>query len=168
MKNIVTLNDLMLYYLQSLLDAELRWSEALQEFRTKASSEQLKQYLVKSAELCRNHLRILAEILEDLKEQQSFEKALIIKGMIDEMSNILKYTADPEVRDAAIIVFHQCITHFKIAQYGSVNSFANLLGFKKVSESLRHLLEEEKGGDEALSILAETKINPEAQSPLLK
>ena len=168
MRNIVTLNDLMLYYLQSLLDAELRWSEALQEFKAKASSDELKEYLSRSADICRNHLRILAEILEDLKEHHSFEKAIIIKGMIDEMSNILKYTADPEVRDAAIIVFHQCITHFKIAQYGSVNAFANLLGFEKTSENLHHLLEEEKQGDSMLSLLAETKINREAKSPLLK
>ena len=158
----------MLYYLQSLLDSELKWSEALLQFYSKASSDDLKEYLQKSSDLSRNHLRMLAEILEDLKERQTFEREVVIKGMIDEMGRTLKLTADPEVRDAAIIVFHQSVSHYKIAQYGSVNSFARLLGFEKVADILHHILEEEKGGDEALSTLAETKINPVAQSPLFK
>ena len=168
MKNLVTLNDLMLYYLQALLDTELKWSDALQQFSLKANSDELKDYLQKSADLSRNHLRILAEVLEELKEHQSFESAAIIRGMISEMSGVLKLTADPEVRDAAIIVYHQCMSHYKIAQYGSVSSFARLLGYTRVADTLHHLLEEEKSGDEALSVLAETKINRGAQSPLLK
>ncbi len=88
--------------------------------------------------------------------------------MINDMQEMLWVTVDPEVRDAAFIVFHQCMNHYKIAQYGTVNSYAKLLGNEQIAGAIHILLIEEKLEDEALTKLAELKINPQAKSSLLE
>lgn len=168
MRDIGTLNDLIVYYLQSLLDTEWRWSEELDRVLFDVGSPELKILLNTSADLSRNHLRILGETLEEFEDGKSFTKALVVKGLIEEMKEVVNITSDSGVKDAAILVFHQCIGHYKIAQYGTVISFAKLLKMQEVATTLHHLLEEEKTADEVLSQLAETKINPGARSPLLQ
>lgn len=167
MRSIVTLNQLMVFYLQTLTDTELKWSEALGRVVDKVQSEDLKELIKRSIELSRNHLRILAEILEKAGEQGTFAKGMVVYGVINEMQEMLQMAADPEVRDAGLIVVHQSINHYKIAQYGAVCSYARLLGREDVAGTLHHILEEEKGADEALTLLAEAKINPKARSPLV-
>ncbi len=167
MKDIVTFNELMIYYLQTLLDTEMKWSAAIEQVYDKISSHELKELFFRSDELSRNHLRIISEILEELKASQSFAKENLARGIIDEMFDIIQTAVDPEVRDSALLVFHQCMNHYKIARYGTVSSYATLLGEEKVAGSIHHLLVEEKGADEALTKLAESKINPQAQSPSL-
>jgi len=168
MRDISTLNDLMAYYLQSLLDTELRWSEALDRTVVRVWSPELRRLLAKSADLSRNHLRILGETLEEFENSEAFKQALVVQGVIGEMDEVVKITADPGVKDAAILVFHQSIGHYKIAQYGAVSSYAELFKMQEVASTMHHLLEEEKAADEVLTELAETRINPDARSPLLK
>lgn len=168
MRDIGALNDLIIYCLQSLLDTELKWSEELDQVLFEVSSPELKTLLITSADLSRNHLRILGETLEEFEDGESFTKALPVKGLIEEMKEVVNITTDPRVKDAAILFFHQCVGHFKIAQYGTVISYAKLLKMEAVATTLHHLLEEEKAADEVLSQLAETKINPGARSPLLQ
>jgi ferritin-like metal-binding protein YciE len=166
MRNINTLNDLMTYYLQSLLDTELRWSEALDRILLEVRSPEFRILLGKSADLSRNHLRILGETLERFENGESYKEALLIDGLIGEMEAVLKRTTDPEVRDAAILVFHQSVGHYKIAQYGTVSSYARLFKMQEIASTMHHLLEEEKVADEVLTEFAETRINPDARSLL--
>jgi ferritin-like metal-binding protein YciE len=168
MRDIATLNDLMVYYLQSLLDTELRWSEALDRTFVQVWSPELRRLLVKSADLSRNHLRILAETLEEFENGEAFRTALVVDGLIGEMDGVIRIATDSEVKDAAILVFHQSIGHYKIAQYGAVSSYAKLLKMQEIASTIHHLLEEEKAADEVLTELAETRINPDALSSLLK
>ena len=168
MKAIATLKDLMIYYLQSLLDTEMRWSEALDRILVRVWSPDLKALLAKSADLSRNHLRILGETLEEFKDRVPFKKALAVEEVIGEMDGVIKMTTDPEIKDAAILVFHQSIAHYKIAQYGAVSSYAKLFKMPEIASTMHHLLEEEKAADEVLTELAKSRINPDALSPLLK
>jgi ferritin-like metal-binding protein YciE len=167
MKDVVTLKDLMIYYLQSLLDTESKWCEAIAEAMERIKSPELRGLLIRSAEVSRHHLRILGEMLENLGFKKEFMQGVAVKGLLIEVNEILQAAADPEVRDAAFIVKHQCINHYKIAQYGALSSYANLLGEEKLAAILHHLLLEEKESDAALTKLAESKINPQAQSPLI-
>lgn len=166
MRDIRTLDDLMTYYLQSLLETELRWSEALDGIGLEVKSPDLKILLGKSADLSRNHLRILGETLESFENGDSFKQALVVNGLIGEIDGLLKITTDSEVKDAAILVSHQSIGHYKIAQYGAVSSFARLFKMQEIAAMMHHLLEEEKAADEALTEFAESRINPDARSLL--
>ena len=168
MRAINTLNDLVSYYLQSLLDTEMRWSEEMDGVLFEVWSQDLRALLIKYEDLSRNHLRILGETLEKFRNGESFKEGLVIDGLIEEMKEVIKITIDPQVKDAAILVFHQCVGHYKIALYGTVISYAKILKIDEMLRVINHLLEEEKAADNIFTHLAETKINPSARSPLLQ
>ena len=53
---------------------------------------------------------------------------------IEEGSEILDKKGGPSVLDAGIIVAAQKVEHYEIAGYGSVRTFAHLLGQKRAAE----------------------------------
>ena len=64
--------------------------------------------------------------------------------------------------DAALICAAQKVEHYEIASYGTICTWADLLGLDEVSELLKETLDEEKTADETLSEIAESEINAEA------
>ena len=64
--------------------------------------------------------------------------------------------------DAGIIVAAQKVEHYEIAGYGSVRTFAQLLGKDRSAELLQTTLDEESEANELLNKLAEDIVNPEA------
>jgi len=64
--------------------------------------------------------------------------------------------------DAALICAAQKVEHYEIASYGTVCTWADLLGLDEVSELLKETLDEEKTTDETLTEIAENEINAEA------
>jgi ferritin-like metal-binding protein YciE len=66
------------------------------------------------------------------------------------------------VLDAGIIVAAQKVEHYEIAAYGSIRTFARLLGQEKAAELLQSTLDEESETNESRNQLAETIVNPEA------
>ncbi len=85
-----------------------------------------------------------------------------MKGLIEEGSEILHKDGEESVIDAGIIVAAQKVEHYEIAGYGSVRTFAQLLGQEKSAELLQTTLDEESEANELLNTLAEDIVNPEA------
>ena len=86
-----------------------------------------------------------------------------MKGLIKEASQMMEEKASPEVMDAALISCAQKVEHYEIATYGTLCTWAKLLGYNESLELLKLNLNEEEETDEALSTLAET-VNSEAQA----
>ncbi len=74
----------------------------------------------------------------------------------------MENAVDDDVRDAAIIGCAQKIEHYEIATYGTLRTYAELLGFDEQAELLQETLDEEKEADEGLTELAVTVINVDA------
>ena len=85
-----------------------------------------------------------------------------MKGLIEEGAEILKEDGEDSVLDAGLIVAAQKVEHYEIASYGSVRTFANLLGKDEAAGLLQSTLDEESETNEILNRLAETIVNPEA------
>jgi ferritin-like metal-binding protein YciE len=85
-----------------------------------------------------------------------------MKGLIEEGSEILEEDGEDSVLDAGIIVAAQKVEHYEIASYGSVRTFANLLGKDEAASLLQSTLDEESETNEILNRLAEGMVNPEA------
>jgi len=64
--------------------------------------------------------------------------------------------------DAALIGAAQKVEHYEIATYGTLCTYAELLGLQDAKKLLGQNLEEEKRTDQKLSELAEAVINLEA------
>ena len=66
----------------------------------------------------------------------------------------LSEEAEPEIRDAGLIVAAQKMEHYEIAGYGSLAAYAKLLGFNEDAALLLQTLQEEKATDDKLNLLA--------------
>jgi ferritin-like metal-binding protein YciE len=127
-----------------------------------ASSEELKNAFEKHLKQTKTHVERLEKIFDGLGEKPKGKTCKAMKGLIEEGSEILEKDGDESVLDAGIIVAAQKVEHYEIAGYGSVRTFAHLLGQNDAAELLQSTLDEESETDEILNKLAETVVNPEA------
>ena len=67
---------------------------------------------------------------------------------------IISKAADSTARDLGIIASGQLALHYYIAAFGTMASYAKMLGMEEVAQSLHTCLEEAKKGDERYTELA--------------
>jgi ferritin-like metal-binding protein YciE len=72
--------------------------------------------------------------------------------------------ATDAVMDAGIIAAAQKVEHYEIASYGTVRTWARIVGEEQAAELLQETLDEEGEADKRLTELAESFVNPEADS----
>jgi ferritin-like metal-binding protein YciE len=160
--NLETLKELYIEELRDLYNAENQLIKALPKMAKGASSDELKEAFEKHLEQTKGHVRRLEQVFEELGEKTKGKTCQAMKGLIEEGSEVLKADGEESVRDAAVIVAAQKVEHYEIASYGSVRTFAQLLGQDKSAELLQETLDEEKEANELLNKLAEDIVNPEA------
>lgn len=157
-----TLQKLYTNELRDLYNAEHQLLKALPKMAKAASSEELKNAFEKHLEQTKSHVDRLEKVFEELDEKPKGKTCHAMKGLIEEGSEILQQDGEESILDAGIIVAAQKVEHYEIAGYGSVRTFAHLLGQNKAAELLQTTLDEESETNELLNRLAESTINPEA------
>jgi ferritin-like metal-binding protein YciE len=157
-----TLQKLYTDELRDLYNAENQLLKALPKMAKAASSEELKDAFEKHLEQTKTHVERLEQVFEELGEKPKGKTCRAMKGLIEEGSEILEEDGEESVLDAGIIVAAQKVEHYEIAGYGSVRTFAHLLGKDKSAELLQTTLDEESETNEILNKLAESVVNPEA------
>jgi len=161
------LKDLMVFHLLSLHDAELQWSEALKEISGTMAAKDLKKIFQASSKNAAGHAQKLKDIFMQTQTSTLSKKNVVAKDLVKEMNDLQNSAADPEVLHAGQIVIHQCMSHYMIAKYGTVASYARLLQQEHIASTLHEIMENEKEIDEDLSRLAEEKINVKAKTALI-
>jgi ferritin-like metal-binding protein YciE len=157
-----TLKTLYIDELRDIYNAENQLLKALPKMAKAASSEELKDAFEKHLEQTKGHVERLEEVFQDIGETPKGKTCKAMKGLIEEGSEILKEEGEESVIDAAIIVAAQKVEHYEIAGYGSVRTFAQLLGKDRSAKLLQATLDEESEANELLNNLAEDIVNPEA------
>jgi ferritin-like metal-binding protein YciE len=157
-----TLQKLYTDELRDLYNAENQLVKALPKMAKAASSEELKDAFEKHLEQTKGHVERLEQVFEELGEKPKGKTCRAMKGLIEEGAEILKEEGEDSVIDAGIIVTAQKVEHYEIAGYGSVRTFAHLLGQNKAAELLQSTLDEEAETNQLLNRLAESIVNPEA------
>jgi ferritin-like metal-binding protein YciE len=157
-----TLQKLYTDELRDLYNAENQLLKALPKMAKAALSEELKEAFEQHFEQTKGHVKRLEQVFEEIDEKPKGKICRAMKGLIQEGSEVLEEDGENSVRDAGIIVAAQKVEHYEIAGYGSVRTFAHLLGQNKAAELLQATLDEESETNEVLNRLAESVINPEA------
>jgi ferritin-like metal-binding protein YciE len=65
--------------------------------------------------------------------------------------------------DAGLLAAAQAVEHYEISRYGRLKAWAKHLGLQDAATLLDQTLKEEKKTDEALTKLAESALNEQAQ-----
>jgi ferritin-like metal-binding protein YciE len=158
-----SLQELYLDELKDLYDAENQIIKALPKMIDAASSEELQNALTEHLEVTREQAKRIEQIFQNIGERLKAEKCKGMEGVIKEGAEILAEDMDDNVKDAAIISAAQRVEHYEMAGYGTVRTWANLLGETEAEELLQQTLDEEKEADEKLNELAE-QINAQAEA----
>ena len=159
-----TLQKLYISELRDLYSAETQLVKALPKMAKGASSPELKDAFEQHLEQTKGHVERLEQLFQQLGESPRGKTCHAMKGLIEEGSEILKEEGEDSVLDAGIIVAAQKVEHYEIASYGSVRTFANLLGKDEEAKLLQSTLDEEAETNQILTQLAESIVNPEALS----
>jgi len=158
-----TLKDLFIDHLKDLKDAESQLTKALPKMAKAASSPALKSAFEQHLEQTKLHLQRAEQILEEVTGNTRGKKCHAMEGLIEEGAELMKENADPEVMDAGLIAAAQKVEHYEIASYGTVRTYAQLLGQGKIAQILQQTLDEEGQADKKLTQIAEN-INVEAMA----
>ena len=86
--------------------------------------------------------------------------------ILSEGDELVKEKPEPSVLDAGLISKAQHVEHYEMAGYGSVSTWAALLGHNEQARLLRQTLEEERATDALLTDLATQSINLDAEGAL--
>jgi ferritin-like metal-binding protein YciE len=160
-----SLQKLYVEELRDLHSAERQILQALPKMIKAASSPDLKTALQEHLEITKEQLARLDQIFEALGKKGTGKKCKGMEGVIADGKEILEEDMAPEVLDAAIISAAQHVEHYEMAGYGTVRTYAELLGDKAAMKLLQTTLDEEGDADKKLTALAQ-KINVEAEAPV--
>ena len=159
-----SLRDVFIHELKDLYSAEKQLVQALPKMAKAAANEQLSAGFKEHLEQTKEHVNRLEKILTNLGESTRGEKCKAMEGLIEEGSKVIKEEGVPEIIDALLISAAQRVEHYEIAGYGSAHAFAEVLGEEEAATLLQQTLDEETETDEKLTKLAETAVNPTAQT----
>lgn len=157
-----TLRDLYIDELKDLYSAEKQLVKALPKMAKNATDLQLKKAFTDHLAETEEHVSRLEEIFESLDASPRGKKCVGMEGLIEEAQELLGEDAEEEVLDAGLISKAQHVEHYEMAGYGTVRTYAMLLGETSHARLLQRTLDEEGRADKLLTKLAEGSINIDA------
>lgn len=159
-----TLDNLFLNELKDVLDAEKRIVKALPKMAKAASNDDLREALESHLEETHKQVERLEEVFKQLEKPARGKKCQAMEGLIEEGKELMEEMeeeAEPGVSDAGLICAAQKVEHYEIASYGTLVTWAKMLGYEKAARLLEKTLSEEKAADQKLTEIAQ-EINVEA------
>jgi ferritin-like metal-binding protein YciE len=159
------LQDLYVDELRDLLSAENQIIKALPKMAKQASSPELQKAFNKHLEESKGHVDRLNRIFEKMGQRPRAKKCKGIEGILEEGKEFMDEAETDELMDAGLIASAQRVEHYEIAAYGTLRTYAELLGDKEAAKLLQQTLDEEGATDKKLTSLAQSGINVEAAQP---
>lgn len=156
------LSELFENQLKDIYWAEKALTKSMPKVIENASSPDLVEALTEHLKLTEEQVSRCEEIFEALGKKPEEKVCEAMKGLIKEGEEVMELTVKGVVRDAGIIAAVQKIEHYEIASYGTLKSFASLLGEDEVVSLIEETLEQEKEADIMLTEIAEATVNIEA------
>lgn len=166
MKRITNLRDLMLEQLSDLHSSERLQKHELPKIWQNVTSSVLRSALTHHIRVTSKQIDMLDTIATKLNVDLTKVHSSGMDNLLDQTWEMMKFSADPEVMDAAIITAIQHINHYEIAGYGTTAEYASTLGLNEIAARLHHILEEEKMMDQQLTQIAREQVNVKAKVPV--
>jgi ferritin-like metal-binding protein YciE len=157
-----SLEELLQDELKDIYDAEKQLTKALPKLAKKASAAELKTAFEEHLRQTERHVERVEEAFEQLGMPARGKKCEGMQHLISEGEKMIGDAEDDATRDAVMIAAAQKVEHYEIATYGTLRTWANLLGKPEVAALMEETLEEEKEADQNLTSIAESFVNQAA------
>ena len=158
-----TLNELFHDTLKDIYFAEKKILTALPKMAKAARNEELKAAFEKHLQQTERQVERLEAVFDEIDAKPQGKTCDAILGIIAEGQEIIKEYKGSPALDAGLIASAQSVEHYEIGRYGTLATWADELGLTESARLLKETLAEEEETDQALSELAETSVNQEAQ-----
>jgi ferritin-like metal-binding protein YciE len=150
--------------LKDIYFAEKKILSALPKIAKAAQNEDLKAAFQKHERETEEQVSRLEQVFDLLAKKPQGKSCAAILGIIEEGQEIMKgYKGSPAL-DAGLLAAAQAVEHYEISRYGTLIAWAEELGLDDAVTLLQETLEEEKATDEALTEIAKTAINQQAEA----
>jgi ferritin-like metal-binding protein YciE len=157
-----SLDDLLHDELRDLLDAEHQITKALPRMARAVASPALRQGLEQHLRETHGQIARLEQAFRLIDERPRRKTCQGVKGLIDEAKELMSEIDRGPVLDGALIAAAQKVEHYEISAYGTLRTYATLLGKPRLADLFDTTLQEEKAADQKLTSVAEAMVNPEA------
>lgn len=161
-KDIKTLDDLFVHTLRDIYYAEQQIAKNLPDMVAKATDASLKSGFEKHLEETRNQILRIEQVFEMHGVEAKGVDCPAIDGILEEASEVAGEVDDKDVLDAALIAAAQAVEHYEITRYGTLVSWAKMLGRNDCASVLQQSLDEEKATDSKLNAMALRNVNRKA------
>ena len=144
--------------LKDIYFAEKKILSTLPKMAKAAQSEELKAAFEKHYTETEGQIERLEKVFAVIEKKPQGKTCAAIVGITDE-----EYKGSPAL-DAGLLGAAQAVEHYEISRYGTLIAWAEELGLDDAVSLLEETLEEEEATDEALTEIAKTAINQQAQA----
>jgi ferritin-like metal-binding protein YciE len=162
MASVASLREHLVEELNDLLDAEQQLIEALPQMAERASSRELRAAFKSHLAETKQHEKRVSQALKQLGEEASGKTCEAMQGLLEEGQSLMGSTEAGALQDAMLITAAQKVEHYEIATYGTVRTYASVVGERGVARLLQETLREEKAADKKLTGIAEGSVNRRA------
>jgi ferritin-like metal-binding protein YciE len=160
------LSDLFHDTLKDIYFAEKKILTTLPKMAKAAQSRDLKAAFTKHERETRGQVKRLEQVFKILGKKAQAKKCEAVMGITREGAEIMiDYKGMPAL-DAGLAAAAQAVEHYEISRYGTLKTWARELGMPEAVALLDATLKEEKATDAALTTLANSVANVEAEADL--
>jgi ferritin-like metal-binding protein YciE len=135
---------------------EQKITKALPTMIEKSTDPQLATAFRNHLEETKGHVAKVESLLRDATGDASTSTCKAISSLITEAEDNIKDAGDESIRDITLIASAQQVEHHEIAVYGTLRTWAELLGEDEAADTLESILEEEKNADELLTTISDS------------
>ncbi|UXN74847.1 ferritin-like domain-containing protein [Devosia sp. A8/3-2] len=157
-----TLDDLFLDTLKDIYYAERQIVKTLPKMAKAATAPELKAGFEQHLSETEGHVERLEQVFELLGKTPRGKTCDAILGIIEEGKSIMDEFKNTPALDAGLVAAAQAVEHYEIARYGTLKSWAELLGMKQAVALFDATLKEEIATDKKLSRVASVSVNKKA------
>lgn len=150
--------------LKDIYFAEKKILSTLPKMAKAAQSEELKAAFEKHYTETEGQIDRLEKVFAIIEKKPQGKTCAAIVGIAEEGAEIMQEYKGSPALDAGLLGAAQAVEHYEISRYGTLIAWAEELGLDEAVTLLEETLEEEEATDEALTEIAKTAINQQAQA----
>jgi ferritin-like metal-binding protein YciE len=158
------LEDLFHDTLKDVYFAEKKILASLPKMAKAAQHSGLKAAFQKHLGETEGQIDRLEQVFAEIDKKPQGKTCDAIVGIAKEGQEIMEEYKGMPAHDAGLLAAAQAVEHYEMTRYGTLRTWAEELGLKKAVTLLESTLTEEKATDEALTQIAESVVNQEAQA----
>ena len=157
-----SIDDLLYTGLTYVQNFEQQIGEEAPKMAQASSNPELKETFEKTQNKSQQYAQRVQQTFSKLGKEPRSNDNPIAKAMVGEVENMIANTDPGPVRDAALIVAANQQQQYRVAVYGSLRHYAELIGKSDAVQDMEENLRDSKGGDEKFTTIGETQVNQQA------